>query len=395
MQAKAARTQCRRAMFRKTIFWTHLVLGISGGVFIAIMSFTGAALAFEKELIAWAERDARRIDVAPASVRLSLDELVARVQRTKPDARITTVMLWNDPLAAIAVGLPGNVTLYANPDTAELKEPQAPRLRAFLQTMRAWHTRLNFKPTPGRPTLGAKLNAAANVGFVLLCMTGLIVWWPRAWNARVLRPSLWFVRQAAGKARDWNWHNVIGFWMLPALFIMAVTGVVLSYRWAGDLVFTMTGETPPAQGPRPPNSPANAANATPRTSATPLRVDSLLARTLQTIPDWEQITLRFSPPLREGDVSASASAVVRPAHAWPPFATTTLTFDSETGDIRRTEAFGDLSTGTQARRWIRLLHTGEALRWPGELVAGVACLGACVLVWTGLALAWRRFFTRA
>jgi uncharacterized iron-regulated membrane protein len=41
---------------------------------------------------------------------------------------------------------------------------------------------------------------------------------------------------------------------------------------------------------------------------------------------------------------------------------------------------------------MRFLHTGEALGWPGKLLAALASLGGAFLVWTGFALAWRRFF---
>ena len=44
---------------RPVVFWLHLVAGVVAGATIAIMSFTGVALAFEKEIIAWAERDVR------------------------------------------------------------------------------------------------------------------------------------------------------------------------------------------------------------------------------------------------------------------------------------------------------------------------------------------------
>ena len=46
--------------------------------------------------------------------------------------------------------------------------------------------------------------------------------------------------------------------------------------------------------------------------------------------------------------------------------------------------------GRKVRVWLRFVHTGEALDWPGQLVAGAASLGAALLVWTGLALALRR-----
>ena len=49
------------AKLRKVIFWLHLTAGLVAGLVIAIMCFTGAALAFEKDIIAWAERDVRRV----------------------------------------------------------------------------------------------------------------------------------------------------------------------------------------------------------------------------------------------------------------------------------------------------------------------------------------------
>ncbi|MEO6993608.1 MAG: PepSY-associated TM helix domain-containing protein, partial [Lacunisphaera sp.] len=52
----------------------------------------------------------------------------------------------------------------------------------------------------------------------------------------------------------------------------------------------------------------------------------------------------------------------------------------------------DLPTSRQIRTWTRFLHTGQAVGWIGQLIAGLACLGGCVLAYTGFALAWRRFF---
>ncbi|HEX6736709.1 MAG TPA: PepSY domain-containing protein, partial [Vicinamibacteria bacterium] len=43
------------------------------------------------------------------------------------------------------------------------------------------------------------------------------------------------------------------------------------------------------------------------------------------------------------------------------------------------------------RSWMRWIHTGEAGGWPGQAVAGLASAGGALLVWTGLALAWRRW----
>ena len=55
------------------------------------------------------------------------------------------------------------------------------------------------------------------------------------------------------------------------------------------------------------------------------------------------------------------------------------------------EPYSENSTGRKLRSWFRGLHTGEAFGFFGQTIAGLASLGGCFLVWTGLAMAWRRF----
>lgn len=386
-------------MIRKFLFWLHLIAGLTGGLLIAVMSFTGAALAFEKDIVAWAERDARRVEAPARAPRLSLDEILARTWAAQPAVRVTNVTVTDDSRDAIVLGVANGPTLYANPYTGALQDAPSPRARAFMQTMRNWHTRLNFAPTPAGPSLGAQFNSAANFLFVFLGVSGLVLWWPSAWNARVLRPSLWFNRDARGRARDWNWHNVIGFWSLPLLLLLAGTGVVLSYRWAGDLVFTLAGEKSPGPGNAPAASPSPPRAAPPAPlSAAALTPQALLSAAGKSNPNWTLLSLRFSPALTSASPrpppARTIMVLVKDRHPWPPFATDTLILDTPTGEVKRTDAFAALSLGAKARRWIRLLHSGEALGWFVQLLSGLACLGGCVLVYTGFALAWRRFFSR-
>jgi uncharacterized iron-regulated membrane protein len=62
-----------------------------------------------------------------------------------------------------------------------------------------------------------------------------------------------------------------------------------------------------------------------------------------------------------------------------------------TAEVVRWEPYGSNTLGRKIRIWMRGLHTGEALGLAGQTVAGLASLGGCFLVWTGLAMAWRRF----
>ena len=90
---------------RPVLFWSHLVAGIVAGVVIAIMSFTGTMLAFEKEIIAWAERDVSQVSPPPEAKRLPLDDLLARVREQQPDVRPSGITVSANPSIAVLVSL--------------------------------------------------------------------------------------------------------------------------------------------------------------------------------------------------------------------------------------------------------------------------------------------------
>ena len=132
---------------------------------------------------------------------------------------------------------------------------------------------------------------------------------------------------------------------------------------------------------------ARAANATKLAPLVPAAsFDALLARAQEQVPGWVMIMLRF-PPRGDGPVTAS----IQGPDAFHPFQRSQLTLNRATAEVVKWEPYANNSTGRKLRTWVRALHTGEAFGLPGQTVAGLASLGGCFLVWTGLAMAWRRF----
>ncbi len=82
---------------------------------------------------------------------------------------------------------------------------------------------------------------------------------------------------------------------------------------------------------------------------------------------------------------------IKTSDAWPRTAQSNLYLDPFTGGVLKREGFADLPPGRRVRTWLRFLHTGEALGRGGQFIAGLTCVGGCFLVYTGFALAWRRF----
>jgi uncharacterized iron-regulated membrane protein len=370
--------------FRKILFWIHLTCGVVAGLIIGIMSFTGVMLAFEKEIIAWAEKDLRRVPGGEtARVRLPLDELLTKIRESRPDARSATLTLHADPTFAVLVAQGRTNAFHVDPYTGAIQASGAKRLRAFMQLMIDWHRYL-ARQGESR-AIGKAVTGACNLAFLFLGASGVYLWWPRQWNRNSLRAIALFNFGLRGKARDWNWHNVIGLWTAPVIIVLTATAAPISYAWAGRLIHTLTGTEAPAQ--RPPAREPGTRDPRP-SDQNLLGLGALVEAAQKAKPKWQQITVR--PAISSQPVTVT----IKEKNAWPLFASVQLTVDPRTAAVLREESYADLNTGLKVRRWTRFLHTGEALGPVGQAVAGLASLGGVFLVWTGFALAWRRFFQR-
>src|SRR5262245_63336511 len=56
------------------------------------------------------------------------------------------------------------------------------------------------------------ITGACNLAFLGLALSGLFLWWPRTWSRPAVRAVTVFDPRLRGKPRDFNCHNVIGFW---------------------------------------------------------------------------------------------------------------------------------------------------------------------------------------
>ena len=240
-------------LLHKIIFWSHLLAGVVAGLVIFIMSFTGVILMYESQITEYIERDARRVIPSADGKRLSYDELIARVRDVNSAARPAAIIVTSDPTASVAVNLGRENTVFVNPYTGQLLGGHS-ATHDFMHTVVDWHRWLGTDGE-GRATARA-ITGACNLAFFWLAVTGVYLWWPRSWQWRGLKMSLLFNARLRGKARDWNWHNVIGFWSSTVLVVLTLTAAVMSYPWANDLLYTMSGSEPP---PRRTESPAGAA----------------------------------------------------------------------------------------------------------------------------------------
>jgi uncharacterized iron-regulated membrane protein len=370
-----------------------------------MMSATGVLLTYERQILAWSDRD-RYADPADGAVRLPLRTLLAAVNEARPDFVPATITLRNDARAPVAVAAGRNNLLLVDPYTAAVAPQGGQRLREFFDAVTGWHRWFNVDGE--HRAVARAITGACNLAFLFLVLSGMYLWLPRTLKWAAFRTRLLFNPQAtSGKARDFNWHHVLGIWSALPLAVIVGSSVVFSYTWANDLVYRSVGEQPPVRGVargsdsrRPADirgeraavanrertlvrDAADAGQDAALASTVPL--ETVFERAAAQVGDWQTITLTLPQAASSGvRIAIDAGNGGQPQHRH------NVTLDARSGEVKDWAPFSSQSTGQKARTLIRFLHTGEALGVVGQTIAGLVSLTSLVMVWTGLALAYRR-----
>ncbi len=383
---------------RTIVFWMHLAAGVSAGLVILVMSVTGALLALKPQILSAIESKVRTVTPPPGASRLGPQALLASVKAVRPEARPASVTELADPVASVSVALGRDGTIYVDPYSGAVLGEGSKGAQQFFRTVEDWHRWLAV--SGDHRTTARSVTGAANLAFFFLAITGPYLWLPRTWSWSNVRAVIWFRAARGGRARDFNWHNVIGLWCAPILIVLTITGVVMSYPWANATLYRLAGSPLPAAnggaggpggGPGGPGGGqgggpnAQAREADGRGAPALETLDQSWARAVEQVPTWRSITARL--PARAG---APILFSIVDARSWNAFARSQLTVNSKTAAVVKWEPYDEQSRGQKWRGWVRFGHTGELAGLPGQIVAGVACVGGAFLVYTGLALALRR-----
>jgi len=157
-------------LLHKIIFWSHLTAGVSAGLVIFSMSFTGFVLMYEPQITDYVERNVRRVKPPPDNKRLTYDDLIARVRVANPEARPAMILIKSDPAASVAVNLGRDHTVFVNPYSGDLLGGSS-ATREFMRRVVDWHRWLG---TEGEGRAAARaITGACNLAFLWLAVTGV------------------------------------------------------------------------------------------------------------------------------------------------------------------------------------------------------------------------------
>ena len=420
-------------LLKKTVFWLHLAAGLAAGVVVLVLGLTGVIMSFERQIL---ESNTGVTVKKPAGelVVAGPETILANHAGSTPAA--SGVTYYSDPEMPASVQFGRGKSSYADPYTGESLGEGNTRLKGFFAWTLRLHRWLTLEGTSRE--LGGNITKAANLVFLFLVVSGLYLWFPKRWSRTAWRAVATLQFRLKGRARDWNWHNTFGFWACIPLLFIVLTGLVMSYSWANNLIYKAVGENPPP--PRgaggPPQRGGAAREGGERRGArggeggmaregrgegggrregrggeggmaareggrrggaddnhdhdheaAPVSLaglDAGFAKVKAASPGWRTIIVS-TPKGPTADYSVSFS------HRGRPDLRRMLAVDLASGEIVKNEGFETQTTGRKVRTFVRWVHTGEALGWFGQALMGLASLAAVILVWTGFALSWRRF----
>lgn len=229
---------------RRVLFQVHLWLGAITGLYIVVISVTGAALVFRIDM-----QRAIHADLFTPGAEGPPADPVAIMESVVTSYPGETLSGVDAPTTArptyLAYSTSGTRfrTLLLDPVSARMLGELADR--SFVRVLQELH----FDLLGGRT--GRIVNGIGAGALALMCVTGLVIWWP---GRRHWRRGLMVDFSRNWKRINWELHSAAGFWTCAFVLMWAVTGVYFAFpaafRAAVNQLSPVTRVRAPQSSPR-------------------------------------------------------------------------------------------------------------------------------------------------
>jgi uncharacterized iron-regulated membrane protein len=222
---------------KKGIGKIHLWLGLSSGIIVFIIAITGCLYAFQEEIQNITEEyrfvEKRNEPFLPPS------QLEQIAKKELPGKALHAIKYNGAEKSAEAIFFHYEPTyyyiVYLNPYSGKIQET-ANMDEGFFRFILDGHYYLWLPPEIGQPIV-----ASATLIFLVLLLSGLYLWFPRNKNAAKQRFSFKWKKETKWKRKNYDLHNITGFYILLIALIFAITGLVWGFQWFAYSYYTVTG----------------------------------------------------------------------------------------------------------------------------------------------------------
>lgn len=218
----------------------HLWLGLPAGVVLFIVALTGAIYALRPEVDALGRPDlsvraeGRRL-LAPQELITAVRGEVFASPQDSSNA-IYGVTYYGTERAAVVgakIGKSRHSSLFVDPYSGTLLHKETPGYDLFRWAMTG-HRTLWLPREVGKPIIGWSV-----LIFIIITITGLILWLPQRWNKKNIKAAT-TIKWTAKPARRWlDVHNVLGFYSAAFALAIAITGLTWSFDWWGNGYYSL------------------------------------------------------------------------------------------------------------------------------------------------------------
>jgi uncharacterized iron-regulated membrane protein len=224
---------------QKTLkYWigkAHLWLGMSSGLLVFVIAVTGCIYAFQAE-ISDALQEHRFAAVQDRPV-LAPSFLKKIGEETLPGKHMHAVLYAKPGRAAQVIYYNADpeyyYIVYLNPYTGEVLKVSDENA-TFFRFILDGHFYLWLPHEIGQPVV-----ASATLVFVVMLLSGLVLWWPR--NRKAVKQRLTVKTEARWRRKNYDLHNVLGFYSMSIALILGMTGLVFGFQWFARGVHTVAG----------------------------------------------------------------------------------------------------------------------------------------------------------
>ena len=325
----------QEVFLRKAIFQIHLWTGIGLGLYVLAISVTGSALVFRNEMYKSIETGPKVVPVGEK--RLTQKELSAAAERAHPGYSVSYVWESKKPNETTELWLSrgdSKKQLLFDPYTGQDLGESIPYSIQILKWTADLHTDLLL----GKG--GRNANGIGGFFVALLCLSGIVIWWPGIRNWRRALTIQW---GANWKRLNFDLHSAVGFWSISIVFIFGFTGAYL--------VFTMPFQRV---------------------------IDYFAPLNVYKLPD--EFTLAQPAPLAQPTSEVQFVTVAEETPQPPP--------------RRRRREPPPYSFGDKIVRWQSWLHFGNFAGWKTKALWVVLGLIPPFLLVTGAIMWWNRVLSR-
>ncbi len=365
---------------KKWIGKGHLYLGLASGLIVFVLSVTGCILAFEQEIKNLTQP--YRFTETPAHAELLPPSVLRQKAEQALPGKAADGVLYGVPGRSAEVGFYNfdpeyYYVVYLNPYTGEV-------LHVWNEDDDFFHFILHGHYYLWLPEkIGQPIAATGTAIFLVLLVSGLVLWWPKNKSAAKQRFSIKW--DAAWRRKNYDLHNVLGFYILTIGMVFAITGLVWGFEWFSNSLYWATGgKGSPAYVIPPSDTTAI------QTATSPMQiVDRSWRNLMQKHPDQQGINISFP----EGNATSIFSYVNFRNGTY--YKVDYHYYDQHTGkEIQHTGPYSgnyaDANLANTLRRMNYDLHVGAIWGLPGKMLMFFASLICATLPITGTLIWWGR-----